>query len=120
MIIKLLLISIGGFIGAICRYKLSLLLNSKKSGTIPLGTLFVNLTGSFLLGLILGLDSSENAHLLFGTGFMGAFTTFSTFNLEAVKLLQSNAKQRAVFYILSTYIFGITLAFIGYYIGKII
>lgn len=118
MMIPILLISAGGFLGAICRYKLSLLLNSQMTGKIPKGTLLINLTGSFLLGLIISADSSEDVRLLFGTGFMGAFTTFSTFNLEAVKLIQTGAKLKAVLYIMLTYICGITLAFIGFIIGK--
>lgn len=118
MILKILLISAGGFLGAICRYKLSLLLNSQMTGKIPKGTLLINLTGSFLLGVIMGADSSEDVRLLLGTGFMGAFTTFSTFNLEAVKLIQTSAKLKAVIYIVLTYVCGITLAFIGFFIGK--
>ncbi|WNS73515.1 fluoride efflux transporter CrcB [Bacillus sp. DTU_2020_1000418_1_SI_GHA_SEK_038] len=119
MIINVLLICIGGFLGAICRYKLSLLLNSQLSDKIPLGTLFVNLLGSFLLGFIIGINESDHIHFLLGTGFMGAFTTFSTFNLEAVKLMQANKKVKAITYLSLTYVLGITLAFFGFIIGNL-
>lgn len=116
--LNILLISIGGFFGAICRFQLSQLMNKKQPKKIPVGTLFVNLTGSFLLGLLIGMDSSEHIKLLIGTGFMGAFTTFSTFNLEAISLLQSKAKSKGIIYICLTYSLGIILAFIGYSLGK--
>lgn len=118
MSIHLLLISIGGFAGAICRFKLSLLLNRKLPDKIPIGTLCVNLLGSFLLGLIIGGGSGENIHFLLGTGFMGAFTTFSTFNLEVVKLLQTQAKAKAITYLLVTYLLGVLLAFVGFIFAK--
>lgn len=118
MIINVLLICIGGFFGAICRYKLSLLLNSQEHNKIPFGTLFVNLLGSFLLGLIIGMGKSEQIHFFLGTGFMGAFTTYSTFNLEAVQLLQGNKKVQAITYLSLTYLLGIAFAFFGFIIGK--
>lgn len=119
MIINVLLICIGGFLGAICRYKFSLLLNSQFPNKIPFGTLFVNLFGSFLLGFIIARYDSEHIHFLLGTGFMGAFTTFSTFNLEAVQLLQANKKTRAIAYLSLTYFLGIAFAFLGFFIGNI-
>ncbi|MEH7124259.1 fluoride efflux transporter CrcB [Bacillus sp. JJ1773] len=118
MIINILLICIGGFLGAICRYKLSILLNSHVQDKIPFGTLFVNLVGSFLLGVIIGMGEGEHIHFLMGTGFMGAFTTYSTFNLEAVMLLQANKKVQAITYLMLTYLLGIVLAFFGFIIGK--
>ncbi|KAB2330232.1 fluoride efflux transporter CrcB [Cytobacillus depressus] len=118
MIIHLLLIAIGGFLGAIARFKVSQLLKEPLLGKIPLGTLTVNLIGSFLLGLIIGSSGDKDIYYLFGTGFMGAFTTFSTLNLEAVKLIQSKERLPAILYIVITYTFGIFFAFIGYFVGK--
>nr|WP_029328942.1 fluoride efflux transporter CrcB [Lentibacillus jeotgali] len=109
------LVGIGGFAGAIARFSISNALN-KSEYSIPIGTLTVNLLGALLLGVITGLKSEEIA-LLFGTGFMGAFTTFSTFKFEAIKLHQKQKKSFA-FYIIIPYGSGIVLAFLGYVIGK--
>jgi CrcB protein len=79
--IELLSVAVGGFFGAICRFGLSRSLQKKR--IFPIGTLAVNLTGAFLLGLLAGIQLKGNGYLLLGIGFMGAFTTFSTFKLES-------------------------------------
>ncbi len=75
--------------------------------------------GSFLLGYLLGIAEDDELTLFLGTGFMGAFTTFSTFNLEAIKLIESKEKIAGIFYIAITYAGGIILAFLGMLAGKI-
>ena len=76
MLIHLLLVGIGGFFGAIARFSFSQMLNNKSPFRIPIGTLTVNLVGAFLLGIITGIAANTMIALFFGTGFMGAFTTF--------------------------------------------
>ncbi len=113
---EILYVSAGGFIGAISRFILTRIIQQKR--IFPLGTLTVNLIGAFLLGLILGMQVEGHLYHLFGVGFMGAFTTFSTFNLELEQLRQ---KKRTVYfysYLLVSYIFGIGLAIIGMIIGR--
>lgn len=112
-IFQILLVGIGGFFGAISRFSVSQYISSKVSSPIPVGTLFINLLGSFLLGLLIGMDIEKSSSLLIGTGFMGAFTTFSTFTLEGVQLHLSNKRKEFLVYQLISYGGGILLAFIG-------
>ncbi len=93
----LLFVGIGGFFGAIARYLLANQISRWFTGlfnlTLPVGTLFVNITGSFLLALFVvwslhRTDFSLNTRLLVGTGFFGAYTTFSTFATESIGLFQ--------------------------------
>lgn len=84
----LLLIAIGGFVGAIARFALA---NALAAGTLPYGTLAANVLGAFLLGVLLyeerlaGVLSVET-RLLVGTGFLSSFTTYSTFAVETAGL----------------------------------
>lgn len=81
----------GGF-GAAARFVLDGLLRARASG-YPLGTFVINVSGSFLLGLVTGLVLSavlsEAALLVIGSGFLGGYTTFSTASVETVRLIQS-------------------------------
>ncbi len=108
-------VAIGGFFGAILRYAISTW--NKKA--FPFGTFFVNVIGSFLLGVINGLHMSDPWLFILGAGFLGAFTTFSTFHHELLKLFYKNFK-KGVFYLTSTYISGISLAFLGFLVGKML
>lgn len=98
-LITLLSIGTGGFVGAVSRYVLSGWVNDTVAHafgntTWPVGTLFVNVIGSFALA-VFGVwaleqaDFSENARLLVATGFFGAFTTFSTFANESINLIRA-------------------------------
>lgn len=118
-IIHILLVGFGGFLGAIARYSVTKHLNSKSLLTIPIGTLTVNLLGAFLLGIITGASANTVIVLLFGTGFMGAFTTFSTLKLEMVQLYRNKHKKEFTLYAIITYAFGIILAYFGYLIGSV-
>lgn len=109
-----LCVSIGGFLGAICRYWVSQRLNS---GRFPHGTLTVNLIGSFLLGCLVGGSMSREWMLLLGVGFMGAFTTFSTLHGECVQYYQNKEWRKMGIYLGVTYFLGIACAWIGYWIG---
>ncbi|EIJ78168.1 hypothetical protein PB1_11429 [Bacillus methanolicus PB1] len=114
---NLLLVALGGFFGAVSRYFISRKLNGHNS-KIPFGTLTVNLLGSFLLGILIGKKLGEAVYALFGIGFMGAFTTFSTLKAETLQLFEQKKTIKAAFYLAITYIGGITAGFLGLLIGR--
>ncbi|MBT2696651.1 fluoride efflux transporter CrcB [Bacillus sp. ISL-40] len=115
----ILLVGIGGFFGAISRYSISKKLNGKSTFKLPLGTLTVNLLGAFLLGIITGAKANMMIGLLLGTGFMGAFTTFSTLKLEMIQIHLKNFKRTFILYTIITYGAGIILAYLGYLVGNL-
>lgn len=104
-------VGVGGFFGANARYALSLWLSRRfpiiLGQTIPLGTAFVNITGSFLLALFLSYVSKRtgfpsSAKLLIGTGFFGAYTTFSTYANESINLINDGQWLTGLSYIVGT------------------
>ncbi|HET7658142.1 MAG TPA: fluoride efflux transporter CrcB [Bacillales bacterium] len=112
------LIVVGGFFGAMSRYAISQWVKNKYASSFPVSTLIVNLAGSFLLGWLIGSGIGANWKSLLGTGFMGAFTTFSTFKLDTVKLFEKKLNRTAVLYLAVSYLGGILLAFCGLAIGQ--
>jgi len=82
-----------GGLGACARYALDGLVASRLAGSMPWGTILINLSGSFLLGLLAGLAAGNLLpaawQLAVGTGFLGGYTTFSTASVETVRLLQA-------------------------------
>lgn len=88
-----LLVALGGAIGSVLRYGSSVAVNRWAGSPFPWGTLFVNIAGSFAIGLVMvwvlkGGEARENARLLLVTGVMGGFTTFSSFSWETWRLLE--------------------------------
>ena len=91
---NLMYIGIGGFVGANARYLFTVWITNRIGTIFPFGTLFVNFAGSLLLAMFIHMAArrfnlSPQTHLMIGTGFFGAFTTFSTFANETVLLAQS-------------------------------
>jgi fluoride exporter len=107
------LVAVGGFFGAIARFSVSNWIKRKFPSSFPIATLLINLVGSFLLGYIIGKGWDASWNLLFGTGFMGAFTTFSTFKLESITLYRNKQSQLLIPYLVASYMLGILLAFLG-------
>lgn len=117
-VLNILLVGIGGFFGAITRFSVSQFVNNRYSFRIPMATLMINILGSFLLGLMIGFGLNKLALLLLGTGFMGAFTTFSTFKLEGIQLHLNKRKKEFLMYNIISYGGGILLAFLGFKMGQ--
>ncbi|MCM3125705.1 fluoride efflux transporter CrcB [Mesobacillus sp. AQ2] len=113
----ILMVGIGGFFGAISRFWISQAINKRIRPKIPVATLLINLLGSLLLGIMVGLGLNGNLFMLLGTGFMGAFTTFSTFKLEGIQLHIERRKREFFLYNFFSYGGGILLAFIGLQLG---
>lgn len=115
---------IGGGLGSIFRFAISKLISVTKDG-FPWPTIFANLIGCFLIGLLLGWAIKNNGerselYFLFIVGFCGGLTTFSTFSNEGLLFLKSADYSNFLIYILSSVIGGITLVGIGYYFFRLI
>jgi fluoride exporter len=113
---KILSVMLGGFIGAIARYSIGEWIHA--SNGFPLGTLLINLLGCFFLGWFLTFITirkkiRSESTLFIGTGLIGSFTTFSTFSVETIRLLQNGFLLNGALYILTSILFGLLLAYLG-------
>jgi CrcB protein len=79
-------IAVFGALGAVARFRLDAAVSARLPTNFPLGTLVVNLSGSLALGIIVGAAVTHNLALVLGTGFMGGYTTFSTWMVESLRL----------------------------------
>jgi fluoride exporter len=120
----LLAVMAGGSLGALARYALGLWALKRFGPAFPWGTLAINLAGCLALGLFAGLRLGgrhavpELLHPAFAVGFLGAYTTFSTFGLEVVLLLEGGRWGAAAGYVASSVGAGIAAAALGLYIGR--
>lgn len=103
----------GGFAGAVARYAVQSAVSGRWPAALPLGTLLVNVLGSFLLGWMAGSVVDEYLALLLGAGFMGAFTTFSTFKWESLNLFKGGKWKTGLLYLGLSYVLGIGAAWLG-------
>lgn len=108
-----LAISLGAIPGALSRYYLTIFIKNILPIGFPYGTLLVNITGSFLMGIFIAVLSariltvSPELILFITVGFLGAYTTFSTYELDSIKLLEQGNKQLMVLYWLGSPILGL-------------
>ena len=119
---QLLLVFVGGGIGSMLRFVVGKYLNNSDNG-IPYGTFLVNIVGSLLIGILLGLAAKNNTitenHMLFlATGFCGGFTTFSTFAYENHVFLKSGDFISFTLYTVASFAVGFLAVFAGMYIVK--
>ncbi|MFI6758174.1 fluoride efflux transporter FluC [Micromonospora sp. NPDC050417] len=117
----LLLVLAGGAVGAPCRFLVDRFASRLLGGTLPWGTLIVNVVGSLVLGLLAGLGGSVPGWVgtLLGTGFCGALTTYSTFSYETVRLAAGGpgGRLRAVCNVAATLVAGLGAAALGWWLG---
>ncbi|MCK6616252.1 MAG: fluoride efflux transporter CrcB [Cyclobacteriaceae bacterium] len=115
---KFVLVLVGGGIGSLIRYGVSGWVHRNYNGMFPLGTLTVNLAGSFLIGVLWALfesaTMSPTLRVFLFVGILGGFTTFSTYSLETLSLLRDGEVRTALFNILVNNVGGILLAFAGF------
>lgn len=114
-------IAIGGALGAMARFGITLTAKSVLPGAFPIGTWVANLTGCFLLGLLIGSGLSQRDprwHALLGIGFLGALTTFSTFSWETIDLIEKDRWALAGWNVGLSLIFGLLAVVLGLYAGR--
>lgn len=116
MLKTITLVGIGGAIGSILRYLASTGIQNKFLSAFPYGTMFVNISGCFLIGIIYALAARSNIspewRLLLATGICGGYTTFSTFSYESMSLLRDGEIFYATAYITVSVVLGLLATFL--------
>lgn len=122
--IKFLYVGLGGFFGSVLRYFMGIFLASAFAVSFPFSTFIINSSGSFLIGLLsaflvnLGLYEQVYKPFLI-IGLLGGFTTFSSFSLETLNLIESARLFHAIAYILSSVIVCLIFVYLGKNIGEL-
>lgn len=120
---QLIAIAIGGAVGSVFRFLISKGVQTVCGYTFPLGILTVNILGSFVIGLLATLFMDHfHANPIWTAviliGFLGGFTTFSSFSLDTLNLLETGAVLQALLYVGSSVIFSIFAAWLGVLLGR--
>lgn len=120
-----LMVALGGATGALLRYTVGRVAIAYLGPTTVLGTFFVNVTGSFLLGMFIVLATERtpvivNPRLVFliGVGLLGSYTTFSTFSFESIRLVESGYILRAGASVLGNVVLSLGAAYLGILLGR--
>ena len=116
-------VGLGGFLGANARYLLGGYISDRWGAVFPLGTFVINVTGSFILGFFMAYAQERpwvapGARLLFAVGFVGAYTTFSTFVYETMRLIQERELMLATLNIFGSLLSGAIAVFAGLVLGE--
>ena len=118
-------IAVAGALGALSRYGVSTLVNRHFGDRLAWGTLTVNVVGSLLLGMLMHIGLASNVmpkplRMAVTVGFLGAFTTFSTFSYETFRYVESGAWGTALINVLANLIPGLLAAWLGLALGRMI
>ena len=121
----IVLVAVGGSIGAVGRWAVSGLVHRVAGAGFPWGTLAVNVVGSLLMGFILGLALESEVvppalRLTLTAGFLGAFTTFSTFSYETMRLFEDGAVRLGVANVLVSVVLGLAAAWGGVWLSRLV
>lgn len=116
---EIIVVGVGGFVGAIARYLLSTLIHRNLDSSFPWGTFTVNVIGCFLIGCLMYLIEnrlvvSDQMRLFLGIGVLGAFTTFATFSQELIGLMRSGQNWLALATVLFSIGLGVMAVWFGY------
>lgn len=109
---------LAGGAGAITRFLLDAAISERLAGAFPWGTFTINVTGSFLLGVLVGTVLAGNALLLAGTAAIGSYTTFSTWMFEAHRLGEDDDRRPLALYVLGSLAVGLGAAACGRLLGR--
>ena len=122
--LKYIAVGAGGFLGAIARYTLGVYIGSRYGVRFPLGTFVINVSGSFLVGLILPLLARTTAsaywRYLVPIGFIGAYTTFSTFEYETLRAIQDGQVMTGLLNVGLSLVIGFIAVWAGAFIGRVL
>jgi len=116
---SIIFVGTGGICGTLLRYWLGKYIGSKLIYDFPIITFLINISGSFILSTLYFSSMFQNSlyhsllNKIFLTGFLGAYTTFSTFSYESYMLLKSQDYKNMILYILNTLIFGLIASYLG-------
>jgi CrcB protein len=110
-------VAILGGVGALARFGLTLLVADRFHPHLPVRTLAVNVSGSFLLGLMAGAAVKDDARLILGAGLLGAYTTFSTWMVETQRIGEAGRRRIAVTNVVLSIVLGFAAVALGHAIG---
>ena len=117
---NIILVGIGGAFGSLARYGIGKFIAQRSDSVFPLGTFAVNIAGPLLLGFLMAMHTQTSFYMLLGDGFLGAFTTFSTFMYEGITLFKESEKKNAATYIAITVVLGLIVYFAGFALGGLV
>jgi CrcB protein len=113
-----LLMALAGGLGAGSRWSLDAWLRPRVSPRLPWSTHVINISGSLLLGLTVGLGADDTWHTVLGTGFLGGYTTFSTASVESVHLAIDGRYRAATVNAVGMLVLSVAAAALGYAVGR--
>lgn len=110
-------VAVFGALGALARFQVDRAVSARWPSDFPLGTLVVNLTGSLALGILVGMSLASDLLLVAGTGFLGAYTTFSTWMVESERLAEDGEVRFMWLNLLGSMALGLVAAGLGWLAG---
>jgi CrcB protein len=112
------LVALAGALGALARFAVHGLVQSRTASRIPYGTIVVNVTGSFVLGVVVGIATyhglDADVRTVVGTGFLGAYTTFASYSYDTFGLLEGRAPAKVVLNAVGSVVAGLAAATVGF------
>lgn len=119
----MLVVGGGGFLGANARYMLGRWIAERYGAQFPYGTMFINVSGSLIIGFVLTVLAarsglSENYRLLIAVGFLGAYTTFSTYTYDGLTMMRADEWLKSLVYLTSSVVLGMAAVSAGMLLGR--